>query len=105
MPRISIDVTPEQHAEIKTNAALSGQTIKQYLLGGFFGDAAAADDRPLALPNGQVTSGEGDDWSGLDQLLANRLSQVENREFVDFDPADMMRRALERYEAKQKAAA
>jgi len=32
MSRISIDVTPQQHRQLKAVAALSGQTLKDYLL-------------------------------------------------------------------------
>lgn len=32
MSRLSIEVTPEQHQRLKAMAALSGQTIKDYIL-------------------------------------------------------------------------
>ena len=32
MRRLSIDVTPEQHQRLKAIAALSGMTIKEYVL-------------------------------------------------------------------------
>lgn len=32
MRRLSIDVTPEQHQQLKAIAALRGQTIKEYVL-------------------------------------------------------------------------
>ncbi|NET55854.1 MAG: antitoxin [Symploca sp. SIO2E6] len=32
MPRLSIDITPEQHQQLKAIAALSGKTIKEYVL-------------------------------------------------------------------------
>lgn len=32
MPRLSIDITPEQHQRLKAVAALSGQSIKDYVL-------------------------------------------------------------------------
>jgi uncharacterized protein (DUF1778 family) len=32
MSRLSIEITPEQHQRLKAMAALSGQTIKEYIL-------------------------------------------------------------------------
>lgn len=32
MPRISIDITPEEHQKLKAIAALKGQSIKAYVL-------------------------------------------------------------------------
>jgi predicted transcriptional regulator len=32
MSRLSIEITPEQHQRLKALAALSGQTIKEYIL-------------------------------------------------------------------------
>ena len=32
MPRLSIDITPEQHKRLKASAALCGQSIKDYVL-------------------------------------------------------------------------
>jgi hypothetical protein len=32
MPRLSIDITPEEHQKLKAIAALRGQSIKEYVL-------------------------------------------------------------------------
>ena len=32
MPRLSIDISPEQHQKLKAIAALKGQSIKEYVL-------------------------------------------------------------------------
>jgi hypothetical protein len=42
--RLSIDVTPEQHQRLKAVAALSGKSIKTYVLERVFPDTQANDD-------------------------------------------------------------
>lgn len=42
--RLSIEVTAEQHQKLKAIAALSGQSIKDYVLKRVFPDASAAND-------------------------------------------------------------
>ena len=39
MPRLSIDISPEEHQKLKAIAALKGQSIKDYVLGRALGDA------------------------------------------------------------------
>ena len=43
MPRLSIDISPEDHQKLKAIAALKGQSIKDYVLGRALGDAPAVD--------------------------------------------------------------
>jgi hypothetical protein len=43
MPRLSIDISPEDHQKLKAIAALKGQSIKEYVLGRALGDAPALD--------------------------------------------------------------
>ncbi|MBL4757650.1 MAG: DUF1778 domain-containing protein [Rhizobiales bacterium] len=38
MPRLSIDITTEQHQHLKAMAALSGQSIKEFVLSRAFPD-------------------------------------------------------------------
>lgn len=44
MPRLSIDITPEEHQKLKAIAALKGQSIKEYVLKRTLGDAPPLDD-------------------------------------------------------------
>ena len=44
MPRLSIDISPEEHQKLKAIAALKGQSIKDYVLGRALGDTPALDD-------------------------------------------------------------
>lgn len=44
MPRLSIDITPEEHQKLKAIAALKGESIKDYVLKRTLGDAPALND-------------------------------------------------------------
>jgi uncharacterized protein (DUF1778 family) len=44
MPRLSIDITPEEHRQLKAIAALKGKSIKDYVLKRTLGDAPALND-------------------------------------------------------------
>jgi hypothetical protein len=44
MPRLSIDLTPEEHQKLKAIAALQGQSIKDFVLKRTIGDAPALDN-------------------------------------------------------------
>ena len=44
MPRLSIDITPEEHQKLKAIAALNGQSIKDFVLKRTLGEAPAVDD-------------------------------------------------------------
>lgn len=43
MPRLSIDISPEDHQKLKAMAALKGQSIKEYVLDRAFGDAPSLE--------------------------------------------------------------
>lgn len=56
MPRLSIDISPEDHQKLKAIAALKGQSIKDYVLGRALGDTPALagmreDQALMALAN------------------------------------------------------
>jgi len=61
--RLSIEVTPEQHNKLKAVAALSGQTIKDYVL-----DRVLPDTENAAL-------------NQLEDFLKPRLEAAERGEF------------------------
>ncbi|MBC8405249.1 MAG: DUF1778 domain-containing protein [Planctomycetes bacterium] len=61
MNRISIDVTAEQHQQLKALAAIQGKSIKQFVLESTLGSASEAD---LAT---------------LETLLDRRLAGAQNR--------------------------
>jgi uncharacterized protein (DUF1778 family) len=69
MSRLSIEVTPEQHQRLKAMAALSGQTIKDYILG-----------RALpALPETESMSEE-EALRQLEAFLKPRIEEAERGE-------------------------
>jgi hypothetical protein len=43
MPRLSIDISQEEHQKLKAIAALKGQSIKEYVMARALGDAPALD--------------------------------------------------------------
>ena len=44
MPRLSIDITPEEHQKLKAIAALKGQSIKDFVLDSTLGEAPTVED-------------------------------------------------------------
>jgi uncharacterized protein (DUF1778 family) len=44
MPRLSIDLTPEEHQKLKAIAALQGESIKDFVLKRTLGDAPDLDN-------------------------------------------------------------
>ncbi|MEW5421356.1 antitoxin [Amorphus sp. 3PC139-8] len=44
MPRLSIDLSEQQHQHLKVLASLNGQTIKDYVLSRAFSDVPGASD-------------------------------------------------------------
>jgi len=69
MMRLSIEVTPEQHQRLKAIAALSGQSIKDYVLNRVLPDTET-DDADDALRQ-------------LEAFLKPRLVEAENGVFSD----------------------
>ncbi|WOI58217.1 DUF1778 domain-containing protein [Palleronia sp. LCG004] len=70
MPRLSIDISPEQHQKLKAIAALSGQSIKEYVLRRTLSDAPALD----GLSEDQA-------FAALSQFLEPRIDQARRGEF------------------------
>jgi hypothetical protein len=67
MPRLSIELTPEQHKRLKAIAALRGQSIKEYVL------QQSLDNIPIS---------EQKALEQLDALLKPRVDEVERGEIV-----------------------
>ncbi len=79
MPRLSIDVTPEQHQKLKAIAALSGRSIKDYVLERSL--AEAPEEELIALSN-------------LEQFLAERKKEIERGEIVQSTAQDIFSETL-----------
>jgi predicted transcriptional regulator len=67
MPRLSIELTPEQHKRLKAIAALRGQSIKDYVL-----------QRSLE----SIPSTEQEALQQLDALLRGRVEEAETGRVV-----------------------
>ncbi|MEX0281989.1 MAG: antitoxin [Arenibacterium sp.] len=82
MPRLSIDITLEEHQKLKAIAALKGQSIKDYVLARTLGDA----------PNLEGMS-EDDAFKALSEFLQPRIKQARSGELSDKSFEDIKREA------------
>ena len=86
MPRLSIDITPEEHQKLKAIAALKGESIKDFVLKRTLGDAPALDDMS-----------EAEAVAALADFLKPRIEQARRGEFTKKSFADI------RHEAHKQA--
>ena len=84
MPRLSIDITPEEHQKLKAIAALKGESIKDFVLKRTLGDAL--DDMS-----------EAEAVAALADFLKPRIEQARRGEFTKKSFADI------RHEAHKQA--
>ena len=82
MPRLSIDITPEEHQKLKAIAALKGESIKDFVLKRTLGDAPALDDMS-----------EAEAVAALADFLKPRIEQARRGEFSKKSLADIRREA------------
>ena len=66
MPRLSIDLSPREHRQLKAMAALRGQSIKDYVL-----------SRALVDMPDPATMTDEEALQALKQLLAPRIAEAE----------------------------
>lgn len=82
MPRLSIDITPEEHQKLKAIAALKGESIKDYVLKRTLGDAPDLDNM-----------NEEEAVAALADFLRPRIEQARLGEFSTKSMADIRRDA------------
>ncbi len=82
MPRLSIDITPEEHQKLKAIAALKGQSIKDYVLNRALGDAPALQGMT-----------EDEAFSALADFLKPRIDQARRGEVSRKSIGDIRREA------------
>jgi uncharacterized protein (DUF1778 family) len=82
MPRLSIDITPEEHQKLKAIAALKGESIKNYVLKRTLGEAPALNDMS-----------EDEAVAALAAFLQPRIEQARRGEFSKKSMADIRREA------------
>ncbi|MCF4166395.1 antitoxin [Zavarzinia compransoris] len=80
MPRLSIDLTTQEHQRLKAVAALNGQTIKEFVLSRTLKDvpdvAAMSEDEAMQT---------------LADFLKSRVEQVKAGETVGIPPGDLLK--------------
>lgn len=84
MPRLSIDITTEEHQKLKAIAALKGQSIKEYGLNRTLGEAPALEGMT-----------EEEAFSALTEFLKPRLDQARRGELSAKSMDDIRREARE----------
>lgn len=82
MPRLSIDISPQDHQQLKAMAALKGQSIKDYVL------SRALVDMPSPA---SMTDTEA--LQALKKLLTPRLAEAEAGQVVTATADDIKREA------------
>ena len=82
MPRLSIDLGPQERRQLKTMAALKGQSIKDYAL-----------SRALVDMPDPATMTDEEALQALKQLLAPRLAEAEAGDVVTATADDIKRDA------------
>ncbi len=84
MPRLSIDLTAEEHQKLKAIAALKGQSIKDFVLNRTLGEAPALDGMS-----------EGEAFRALADFLKPRIDQARRSELSTKSLDDIRREARE----------
>lgn len=82
MPRLSIDITPEEHQKLKAIAALRGESIKDYVLKRTLGDAPPLDGMSEEAA-----------FDALTQFLAPRIEEASRGELSSKSVRDIRREA------------
>lgn len=85
MPRLSIDITAEEHQKLKAIAALKGQSIKDYVLDRTLRDAPALDGMT-----------EDQAFAALADFLEPRIEQARRGELSTRSIADIRREERQR---------
>lgn len=80
MPRLSIELTVEQHKRLKAFAALRGQSIKDYVLQQSLNSLPDVEQEALRQ---------------LEALLAPRIAEAERGEVVIASAAEIFEKALQ----------
>jgi len=88
MGRLSIEISEQQHQQIKTMAVVQGLTIKEYVL---------QQTIPSLTPNNQMTEQEAIEKLGA--LLAPRIAAAERKEFSNHSIDEILREARLRFKA------
>lgn len=85
MPRLSIDITQEEHQKLKAIAALKGESIKDFVLKSILGDTPSVNNMS-----------EAEALSALSDFLKPRVKQAEQGELSTQSFEDIRKQAHRR---------
>ncbi len=85
MPRLSIDISPQDHQQLKAMAALRGQSIKDYVL-----------SRALVDMPDPATMTDAEALRALKDLLTPRVAEADAGQVVTATAEDIKRQARAR---------
>lgn len=85
MPRLSINISPEEHQRLKAIAALKGQSIKDYVLGRALGDTPSLQGMT-----------EDEAFDALSEFLKPRIDEARRGALSAKSMDDIRREARER---------
>lgn len=85
MPRLSIDISTQEHQQLKAIAALSGKSIKAYVLERTLGDAADASELS-----------ESEALASLNRLLSSRIAEARAGKVTALSPQEIGQEARRR---------
>lgn len=85
MPRLSIDISPRDHQQLKAMAALKGLSIKDYVL-----------SRALVDMPDPASMSDAEALTALKELLAPRLNEASSGQIVAGSAADIKSEARAR---------
>jgi len=83
MPRLSIDISPEQHQKLKAIAALKGQSIKEYVLEQSLSDMPEISDQS-----------ESEALAKLEAFLLSRKTEAQSGSVVKTSAQDIFESTL-----------
>jgi hypothetical protein len=95
MGRLTIDLTDQQHRDLKAIAAIQGKTIKQFALERLL--PAVGDDRPIGHDIAEWTDDEKAAWAELGALLEKRIENAEKHGFSNRSIMDIAEEGLRRH--------
>lgn len=89
MPRLSIEISPQDHQQLKAMAALKGLSIKDYVL-----------SRALVEMPDPASMSDAEALTALKKLLTPRLSEASSGQIVTGSTADIKNEARARRSGK-----
>ncbi len=99
MRRLSIEMTPEQHQRLKAIAALSGKSLKQYVLERVLPPLGEENDTEDSAKEDAEEMTEEEALHRLEMFLKPRIEEAERGEFVNQSLEEIFEEAKREYRA------